>query len=85
MLPPKPDRRQLTNLASVRLVELRGIEPLTSAVRLHKVELFFAFSRRFPAAKHAICAKNLAVCDTLAIRCVPPKSVLKAGDLMSAT
>lgn len=29
MLPPKPDRRQLTNLASVRLVELRGVGKAT--------------------------------------------------------
>ena len=33
------------------LVELRGIEPLTSAVPLHRLEQFFAVLRPFVAAK----------------------------------
>jgi hypothetical protein len=36
----------------VGLVELRGIEPLTSAVRLHELERFFAVLRRFGVAKY---------------------------------
>jgi hypothetical protein len=39
------------NRLCVGLVELRGIEPLTSAVRLQRTAAFFAVLRDFTAAK----------------------------------
>ena len=38
------------NSLSPGLVELRGIEPLTSAVRLHELEQFFAVLRLYRSA-----------------------------------
>jgi len=49
-------------------VELRGIEPLTSAARLHELERFFAVLRHFVTENGSFRLVNRATCDTLAIR-----------------
>ena len=46
-------------------MELRGIEPLTSAVRLHDLERFFAVLRYFVAAEAGLWTVSRVICDTL--------------------
>ncbi len=53
---------------TLRLVELRRIELLTSAVRLHRLKRILAVLRDFVTAECRSQSRNRAVCDTLAIR-----------------
>ena len=59
---------QIADFQAIGLVELRGIEPLTSAVRLHALKRFFAVLRGFVSEKCPLQLENPSVCDTLAIR-----------------
>src|SRR5436190_491943 len=53
------------------LVELRGIEPLTSAVRLPLSRTKMAYFCAFPHLKSTKQGRNRPICDTLAIHNFP--------------